>query len=60
MGKHIEKLVALSIGHKKIILYANPGKEGFYHKLGFRKVNTAMARFRNQEHAFESGLISES
>ena len=61
LGKTIiEKLVALSEGHKKIILYANPGKEGFYSKLGFHKMNTAMAIFSNQKKAIESGLISET
>ncbi len=58
--KIIENLVALSDGHKKIILYANPGKEGFYSKLGFHKMNTAMAIFSNQKQAIESGLISET
>lgn len=58
--KIIEKLVALSAGHKKIILYANPGKEGFYRKLGFLKMKTVMAIFRNQKQAIESGLISET
>jgi GNAT superfamily N-acetyltransferase len=61
LGKGIiEKLVALSAGHKKIILYANPGREGFYSKLGFGRMNTAMAIFANQEEAIESGLISDS
>lgn len=58
--KIIEKLVALSEGHKKIILYANPGKQGFYRKLGFHKMSTAMAIFSNQKQAIESGLISET
>lgn len=58
--KIVEKLVALSTGHRKIILYANPGKEGFYAKLGFRKMTTAMAIFRNQQQAIESGLVSET
>ena len=50
LGKKIvEKLIELSQGHKKIILYANPGKEGFYSKLGFKKMNTAMAIFQNVE-----------
>jgi len=58
LGKDIvKKLVALSAGHKKIILYANPGKEGFYNKLGFKKMNTAMAIFFDQEHAIETGLV---
>ncbi|GCA62876.1 hypothetical protein KIPB_006360, partial [Kipferlia bialata] len=32
--------------HAKIILYASPGKEGFYRKLGFRPMSTAMAIFK--------------
>ncbi len=56
----IRELVGLSRGHKKIILYANPGTEGFYSRLGFHRMNTAMAIWRDQEQAIESGLISES
>ena len=60
LGKAIvSKLVAHSKGHKKIILYANPGKEGFYEKLGFRRMNTAMAIFENQQQAIALGLVSE-
>lgn len=58
--KIIEKLVACSKGHSKIILYANPGKEGFYRKLGFHKMKTAMAIFSNKKHAIKAGLISKS
>lgn len=53
----IRELVALAGGHKKIILYANPGTEGFYAKLGFHRMNTAMAIWRNREQAIRSGLI---
>jgi ribosomal protein S18 acetylase RimI-like enzyme len=56
----VQKLVAFSQGHKKIILYANPGKEGFYRKLGFFQMNTAMAIFSNREQALKSGLISSA
>ena len=55
----IQRLVALSDAHKKIILYANPGTEGFYAKLGFYKMNTAMAIWQEPERAIESGLISK-
>jgi len=59
IGKEIVlKLVEFSKEHKKIILYANPGKEPFYSKLGFAKMNTAMAIFKNQEQAKEFGLIT--
>ncbi len=55
----IEKLVSLSNGHKKIILYANPGTEGFYQTIGFHRMKTAMAIWRNQDQAIKVGLISE-
>ena len=58
--KIIEQLCQLSQGHKKIILYANVGKEGFYQKLGFKKMNTAMAIFTNQSQAIKSGLLSST
>ena len=53
----IRQLVALSQGHKKIILYANPGKEGFYAKLGFLYMNTAMAIWSDPATAIESGVL---
>ncbi|MCH7901387.1 MAG: GNAT family N-acetyltransferase [Acidobacteria bacterium] len=44
LGKAIiTGLMALSKGHKKIILYANPGTEDFYSSLGFHRMKTAMA-----------------
>jgi len=60
LGKAIiSKLVELSKGHKKIILYANPGTEGFYARLGFYRMNTAMAIWGDHARAVESGLIRE-
>jgi len=54
IGKDIiNKLIELSKGHNKIILYSIPGKEQFYSKLGFDKMNTAMAIFKNKEQAIE-------
>lgn len=55
----VEKLKTLSAGHRKIILYANPGKEGFYRKRGFRMMRTAMAIFRDHDHAVRTGLIED-
>lgn len=61
LGKEIVgKLVDLSRGHRKIILYAVPGKEGFYRKLGFRRMRTAMAIFENQALATERGYLDET
>ncbi|MDO8371337.1 MAG: GNAT family N-acetyltransferase [Pseudomonadota bacterium] len=56
----VGKLVNLSRGHRKIILYAVPGKEGFYRKLGFRRMRTAMAIFENQALAMERGYLDET
>lgn len=61
IGKAIvSRLVELSQGHRKIILYAAPGKEPFYRKLGFKRMKTAMAIFENQALALEQGLVDET
>jgi len=58
LGREIvSRLISLSLGHKKIILYANPGTERFYLKLGFKHMNTAMAIFENEAAALERGLV---
>jgi ribosomal protein S18 acetylase RimI-like enzyme len=48
-GKGIGRMIMENILSKlqdcNIILYASPGKEGFYKKLGFRKMKTGMAKF---------------
>lgn len=60
LGKDIvSRLAEDSREHKKIILYAVPGKEGFYRKLGFRRLLTAMAIFTDQEVAIQRGYLSE-
>lgn len=51
----IERLIAASHGHRKIILYAVPGKEDFYRRFGFRRMSTAMAIFENAEQAVING-----
>lgn len=60
LGKEIvAKLVALSEGHTKIILYSVPGKEPFYRKFGFKRMLTAMAIFESQSQAVERGYVSD-
>jgi ribosomal protein S18 acetylase RimI-like enzyme len=54
-----KKIVQEIISHLKgcnIILYASPGKEGFYEKLGFRKMKTGMAYFINRESMSDRGF----
>ena len=61
IGKQIvATLVELSKGHKKIILYAVPGKEPFYAKFGFRRMLTAMAIFENPAQAAERGYLGNA
>lgn len=61
LGRQIvSTLVRLSAGHAKIIMYAALGKEGFYRKLGFRRMTTAMAIFEDQDLALERGFVDES
>jgi ribosomal protein S18 acetylase RimI-like enzyme len=61
IGKAIvSRLVERSRGHRKIILYAAPGKEAFYRKLGFARMTTAMAIFQNEADARMHGLIDEN
>ncbi len=58
IGKQVvSKLVEFSQEHKKIILYAAPGKEPFYRKLGFKRMATAMAIFKDQDQALMNGLV---
>lgn len=56
LGKIIIKTILSGISHCNIILYASPGKEGFYEKYGFRKMKTGMARFINSEPMRERGF----
>ncbi len=56
----IRDLVERSASHKKIILYANPGTEGFYAKLGFLPMNTAMGIWKDPGPAIESGVLRPS
>jgi GNAT superfamily N-acetyltransferase len=55
----VERLLALSRGHRKIILYAVPGKEGFYRRFGFARMTTAMAIFDDQALARERGYLAD-
>jgi len=58
LGKQlVADLVERSRGHKKIILYAVPGKEPFYKKFGFLRMKTAMAIFENQQQQIERGYL---
>ena len=53
----VARLVEASRGHRKILLYSVPGKEGFYRKLGFLRLLTAMAIFEDREAAIARGHL---
>ena len=55
----VSRLVEASRGHRKIILYSVPGKEGFYRKLGFMRLLTAMAIFDDPAAAIARGHLGE-
>ena len=58
LGKAIiTRLVEQSRDHRKIILYAAQGKEPIYAKLGFRRMKTAMAIFKDPSEAIRRGLV---
>lgn len=60
LGKQlVSRLVEISKDHRKIILYAAVGKEPFYLKLGFKRMVTAMAIFKNQAQALKDGLVRD-
>jgi GNAT superfamily N-acetyltransferase len=60
LGREIvSRLVGLARGHRKIILYAVPGKEAFYARFGFKPMTTAMAVFADPQQALASGYIAE-
>nr|WP_218628211.1 MULTISPECIES: GNAT family N-acetyltransferase [unclassified Variovorax] len=56
----LSKLVDLSKGHRKILLYSVPGKESFYQSLGFRRMTTAMAIFEDQGQASRRGYLEDT
>ncbi len=56
LGKKIVQEIILHLQGCNIILYASPGQEGFYGKLGFRKMKTGMAYFINRESMSEKGF----
>lgn len=56
IGKIIMNKILSQLSHCNIILYASPGKEGFYQTHGFRKMKTGMARFKKSKPMRERGF----
>jgi len=56
IGTTIMENILSRLPQCNFILYAAPGKEDFYRKLGWRKMKTGMALFKKQEEAQKKGL----
>lgn len=56
VGKIIMSAILSKLSHCNIILYASPGKEGFYLGQEFRKMKTGMARFLKSTLKKEQGF----
>ena len=49
IGAKIMRAILDRLPGCNVILYASPGKEDFYRKLGLRQMKTGMARFQNPD-----------
>jgi GNAT superfamily N-acetyltransferase len=56
VGTRIMQSLLAGLSHCNIILYASPGKEGFYRSLQFRNMKTAMALFTRPAVMTEKGF----
>lgn len=56
----VQRLVEAARGHRKIILYAVPGKEDFYRSFGFLGMRTAMAIFPDPGLAVAQGYLQDA
>ena len=56
----VSRLLRRLAGHRKILLYSVPGKEGFYKRFGFKRMRTAMAIFRDPAAALARGHIDDT
>ena len=56
IGKTIMRNILPRLPQCNFILYASPGKEEFYEKLGLRKMKTGMALFQRPEEMKKKGF----
>ena len=57
VGKFIFEHILAKLGQCNVILYASPGKEAFYSKLGMSRMKTGMALFTNAGAMKKKGFI---
>lgn len=59
IGKEIVSRLISTTPDCNFILYASPGKEGFYKSLDFKKMKTGMALFSNQQRMLDTGFVED-
>ena len=59
IGREIMMRIMQKLAGCNFILYASPGKEDFYRKLGFKKMKTGMVLFSNPERMNDSDFTGE-
>lgn len=57
-GRAIMQSLVTQSRARNVMLHSAPGKEGFYERLGYRRMKTAMALFANPERAQELQYIA--
>ena len=57
IGSEIIRLLVARLAECNIILYASPGREGFYEQHGFARMKTGMALFLEMESKRRGGFI---
>lgn len=57
VGKLIMGTILEKVGPCNVILYASPGREGFYETVGFGRLKTGMGRFLRQEEKRGKGMV---
>jgi GNAT superfamily N-acetyltransferase len=57
LGKQILETILKKVGPCNVILYASPGREGFYEKMGFGRLKTGMGRFLRQDGMRARGMV---
>ena len=58
LGRRILEAMLSRLSGCNVVLYASPGKEGFYEKLGFRRMKTGMALFVNRDAMAKKGFTA--
>ena len=57
IGSEIVTRLSTHLNHCNIILYASPGREGFYERHGFARMKTGMALFLDMKSKRSRGFI---